>query len=75
MRNKLKELRIKKGLTHESLAEIIGIKRSSYTNIELGKKNPSFLVASKIKKALGYEKDDIFLNVMCRKGTKSNKAS
>lgn len=74
MRRELKELRVKKGFTHESLAEIIGIKRSSYTNIELGKKNPSFIVASKIKKALGYGKDDIFLNIECRKGTKDESA-
>ena len=69
MRKKLKEIRLKKGFTHKSLAETIGIDRASYTNIELGKKNPSFSLVMKIKKALEYENDDIFLNQMCLKET------
>lgn len=41
---------------------MIGISRAAYTNIELGKKNPSLKIVIKIKKILNYERDDIFLN-------------
>lgn len=61
MRKKLKEIREKKGLTHKDIAEKVGISRAYYTNIELGKKNPSFKVARKIKEVLDFEDDNIFL--------------
>ena len=60
VRTQLKEIRRKKNLTHNQIANIIGIQRQSYTNIENGKRNPSLEVALKIKKCLGYEKDDLF---------------
>ncbi|MDK2811080.1 MAG: putative transcriptional regulator [Petroclostridium sp.] len=60
MRKKLKEIRIKRNLTQKELAELAKIDRVTYTNIELGNKNPSLSVARKIKDALQYEGDDIF---------------
>ncbi|MBB6218221.1 putative transcriptional regulator [Anaerosolibacter carboniphilus] len=69
MREKLKQIRLEKGLTHEEIANMANINRATYTNIELGRKNPSFIVATRIKNILGYEGDDIFLDTMCRKGT------
>lgn len=62
MRHKLKEIRLKKQYTHEQIANIVGISRSAYTNIERGTKNPSLSVAKKIKDALAYKKDDIFFD-------------
>ncbi len=62
MRVKLREIRTAKGLTQQELADMVGIDRSFYTNIELGVKTPSLQVAMKIKKALDYYDDDIFLN-------------
>lgn len=62
MRIKLKKVRQRKGLTQNEIAKLVGIKRTTYTNIELGRKNPSFKVASRIKKILDYERDDIFLS-------------
>lgn len=62
MRIKLKQIRIYNNYTHQELADILGISRSAYTNIERGLKNPSFRVAVAIKKALKYEADDIFLD-------------
>lgn len=61
MRSKLKEIRTLRGYTQQDIATSIGIDRSSYTNIELGVKNPSLQVALNIKKALSYDDDDIFL--------------
>ena len=40
---------------------MVGISRPSYTNIELGRKNPSLKIALKIKKVLNYKDDNIFL--------------
>jgi putative transcriptional regulator len=62
MREKLRHHRILKGLTQEQISGLIGINRATYTNIELGNKNPSLFVAIKIKEILEYENDDIFLN-------------
>ena len=61
MRNKLKEVREKKKMTQEQLAKKVGIARTTYTNIELGTKNPSLDVAIRIKKVLKVKDDDIFL--------------
>lgn len=57
MINRRKKLR----LTQEQVANKAGIARTTYTNIELGDKNPSLAVALKIKEALRTDKDDIFL--------------
>ncbi|WP_038601814.1 helix-turn-helix transcriptional regulator [Peptoclostridium acidaminophilum] len=62
MRKKLKEMRTKSGLTQDKLSKELGISRASYTNIELGLKNPSLSLAIKIKAVLNYSNDDIFLN-------------
>ena len=60
MRDKLKRLRVSHKFTQQVMADKIQINRSTYTNIENGKKNPSFLVAKKIKDILGHKEDDIF---------------
>lgn len=62
MRKKLRKVRISKQLTQKEIATLIGIQRATYTNIELGNKNPSLKVAIKIKDILKYNDDDIFLN-------------
>ena len=63
MREKLKDIRIKRGMTQQEAADAANIARVTYTNIELGNKNPSFPVATRIKKAMEYYDDDIFLVV------------
>ena len=62
MRQKLRSIRISSKFTQEEIASLIGINRATYTNIELGKKNPSLNVAIKIKNILKYSNDDIFHN-------------
>lgn len=61
MRIKLRELRKSQEYTQQEFASLIGIERSTYANIELGNKNPSFPVSLKIKEVLNYQGDDIFL--------------
>lgn len=62
MRIKLKQLRESQGFTQKQVAEVIGLARNSYTQIETGEKTPSLPVALKIKEALNYTGDDIFDN-------------
>lgn len=62
MREILKQERIKKGLTQQAIADLVGISRVHYTQIEnnTGNKKPSLDVAMSIKKALNYPGDDLF---------------
>lgn len=63
MRNKLRALRETHGYTQEDVSSALNISRSTYTNIETGKKNPSLELALKIKSLFKYSGDDIFLNI------------
>lgn len=58
MRDRRKEL----GLTQKDMAEKLGIARATYTNIELGRKDPSLRLALKIKEILKCSDDRIFEN-------------
>ncbi|PKM49451.1 MAG: transcriptional regulator [Firmicutes bacterium HGW-Firmicutes-7] len=60
MRNNLKTARLEKNLTHNEMADIIGLVRTSYTNIEIGVKNPSERVILKIREILGNDQEDLF---------------
>jgi putative transcriptional regulator len=62
MRYYLKKIRKEKGLTQSEIAKRVGIARTTYTNIELGTKNPSLNIAIKLKKTLNTDDDNIFLN-------------
>lgn len=55
MREWLKDIRSKKGLTQEELAKKIEISRPYYTEIEKGLKNPSVKIAKRIASILGFE--------------------
>lgn len=57
---KLKEARIKKGLSQTELAERAGITVQTLCLIERGKYNPSLKVCSALCRALGRTLDDIF---------------
>ncbi len=61
MRLNMRKTRLALGLTHAEVAAKADIARTTYTNIELGGRDPSLAVALRIKKALGVSGDDIFL--------------
>lgn len=61
MRDKLIEIRKKRGYTQEHMAQELNIARTTYTGYENGNFSPSLEIAMKIKKILNYKKDDIFL--------------
>jgi len=48
----LKDARLKKGLSHESLAQKAGITRPAISHIENGKRKPTLLICLKIAQAL-----------------------
>lgn len=62
MRDWLKEIRLKKGLTQEQVAILSDISRSHYTHIEQGTKTPSVDVAKRIAKQLGFDWTIFFEN-------------
>ncbi len=62
MRVKLKQLREARGYTQQTFSVVVGISRSHYSQIETGEKQPSLLLALRIKRALDYYDDDIFDN-------------
>lgn len=72
MRIKLREERKKRNLTQEQVANIVGISRVHYNQIESSaNKNPSLDVAINIKKALNYSGDDLFLILNVPNGNKN----
>ncbi|WP_206457858.1 helix-turn-helix transcriptional regulator [Anaerovorax sp. IOR16] len=62
MKKVLKDQRIRCGYSQSVLAELCGIKRNSYNQIERGHRNPSYLLSKRIKKVLNYYNDDLFDN-------------
>lgn len=61
MREKLIEIRKKRGYTQEQMAKELDIARTTYTGYENGTFSPSLETALSIKRILNYKKDDIFL--------------
>lgn len=57
---KIKEVRIKKELTQEELAEIVGVSTNYIGYIEQDKRVPSIKTADKIARALGLKLSQLF---------------
>lgn len=60
MKTKIKELREKRNLTQEALAEKVDVTRQTILFLEKGKYNPSLRLAYKIAKALNSKIEEIF---------------
>lgn len=59
---KLRELRIKKGLTQYELARILGFKHNTaISRYETGRKRPNLETAQRIALALGVKVEEVFL--------------
>ncbi len=61
VRIKLVKLREAAGFSQQAFSEQVKISRSHYSQIETGEKDPSLKVGLRIKRALKYQNDDIFL--------------
>jgi len=60
MKTKIKELREKRNLTQEALAEKVDVTRQTILFLEKGKYNPSLRLAYKIAKVLNSKIEEIF---------------
>ena len=57
----LKKYRLLKGLTHEQLAEMVGVRRETIMRLEAGKYNPSLKLAIDISKAVNTPIEELFI--------------
>jgi putative transcriptional regulator len=57
----MKELREKRHLTQEQLAQMVGVRRETILFLEKGKYNPSLRLAYDIAKALDAKIEDVFI--------------
>ena len=62
MKNKIKEIRNKLGLTQEELAIKVGVRRETIVFLEKEKYNPSLKLAFDIANVFKMRVDDLFFN-------------
>lgn len=60
LRNRLKEVRGKKGLSQEALAALVGVSRNTISSIETGQFSPTAKLALVLCIALGEKFEDLF---------------
>ncbi|KJS87724.1 MAG: hypothetical protein JM58_03415 [Peptococcaceae bacterium BICA1-8] len=60
MKNKIRELREKHDLTQEQLAKKLEVSRQTIISIEVGRYNPSLILAYKLAQSFGCSIEDIF---------------
>jgi putative transcriptional regulator len=60
VQNRLKELRLLKEMTQQSLADAVLVSRQTVNSIETGKYDPSLPLAFKISRLLSVKIEDIF---------------
>lgn len=61
MKNRIRELREKKGITQEQLGEMVGTSRQAINAIETEKFEPSIWLAYDISKVFGLPIEEVFL--------------
>lgn len=60
LRNRVKELRSKKGLTQGEFAELVGVTRQTIISLEKGSYVPSLLLAMRLSEELSTPIEEIF---------------
>ena len=61
MKNRIEELRNKKGIRQEELAKELGVSRQTISSLENGRYNPSILLAYKVAVFFGLTIEDVFI--------------
>lgn len=61
MKNRLEELRKRRQITQEELAEVLEVSRQTIGSLENGRYNPSILLAFKISRYFGRPIEEIFI--------------
>ena len=62
MKNRIRELRARDGLTQEELARRVNVRRETIVFLEKDKYNPSLRLALDIAKVFGLTVEDVFLD-------------
>jgi len=60
VQNRVKELRLERGLTQEQLADAVGVSRQSINSIERNRYEPSLALALAFARVFGISTDSIF---------------
>lgn len=60
MKNRLEEIRKKKGIRQEELAAALEVSRQTVSSLENGRYNPSILLAFKIARYFGMRIEELF---------------
>ena len=61
MKNRLEELRKRRGIRQEELAAALEVTRQTISSLEHGRYNPSILLAFKLARYFGTTIEDIFI--------------
>ena len=61
VKNRLEELRHRRGMTQEDLAEALEVSRQTVCSLEKGRYNPSILLAFKIARLFQTTIEEVFL--------------
>jgi len=61
MKNRLEELRLKKGWTQQELADRVRVSRQTIISLERDRYNPSIILAFRIARLFGVSIEDLFL--------------
>ncbi len=62
MKNRLEELRKRRGITQEELADALSVSRQTVGSLENGRYNPSILLAFKIANYFHVTIEEVFIN-------------
>ena len=72
MFKKLKDIRLKKGMTLQEMADKVGISKAFYCQLENGKRRLSYDTAIKIASVFNKTPDDLFYDDMSKYINKDN---
>lgn len=61
MKNRLEEIRKRRGIRQEELAEAMGVSRQTISSLENGRYNPSVILAIKLARYFETKVEDIFI--------------
>lgn len=60
MDNQLENLRLKKNMTQQELADLVGVSRQTIISLERGRYNPSILLAYRLARLFELSIEDVF---------------
>ena len=61
MENRLEEMRVKKGLTQQDLADLVSVSRQTIISLERGRYNPSIILAFRLARFFDVSVEDLFI--------------